>query len=270
MLITKSKLRKIIKEELVKESLFSSLLSKLRRKPSLERPKEEDLAIYKMQGTGGHAYLIYNPQVLSRILSEMEDVELEVTTAPEMELMNRLALKLGVFLGYMIVRSTKATTSKPCIPETYDVAFSGVWPLYRGKGFGQLLYKAASADLGMKQDAGLTSDRAESTSMSAAKLWRKLQLSMVPRETEDGNDEFDYNNSTPDPNDDCVQPKKPENSINKSLKLNPTEEGEYELLYKQMTANHKRFAAEVREKYGIRRPTIDRFLRAATQAEMPL
>ena len=272
MLITKSALRKIIKEELVKESLFGNLLSRLRRKPSLDRPKDEDLAIYKMQGMGGHAYLVYNPQVLSHILAEMspEEVEIEVTMAPDMDMVNRLALKVGAFLGYMIVRSTKTTTNKPCIPKTYDVAFSGVWPLYRSKGFGELLYKVVAADLGMKDDAGLTSDRDVSTSMSAAKLWRKLQLSMVPRETEDGNDEFDYDKSTADPNDDCVLPQEPENAINKSLALNPTEENEFELLYKQMIANHKEFTAAVKAKYGIARPTIDRFLRAATQAEMPL
>ncbi len=272
MFETKSTLRKIVKDEHVKEGLLGDLLYRLKRKPSLERTKNEDLAIYKMQGMGGHAYLIYNPQALSRILSEMtpEEIELEVTMAPDMDTLNRLALKMGAFLGYMIVRTTKTTTNKPCIPKTYDVGFAGVWPLYRGKGFGQLLYKVVAADLGMKGDAGLTSDRDASTSTSAAELWRKLQLSMVPRETEDGNDEFDYNKSTPDPNDDCVLPQKPENAINKSLALNPTEESEFELLYKQMIANHKDFAVETRERYGINRQTINRFLRAATQAEMPL
>ena len=266
MLITESTLRRIIKEELVKEGLLDAFAARFRRKPTMDRPSEGDLALYRMDSGVGTTYLIYNPQALLATLSKMENPEEEITANPDPALMDRLTMKDGGFVGYIIVRSAQQVTGKPCIPQTYDVGFVGTWPMYRNKGFGELLYKLAAADMAKKKDAGLTSDRESRTSMDAGKSWRKLKLSMVPRKTKAGNDRFDYDKSTPDPDDDCKLPKSPENSIHQSLAINPSEKGEYELVYKQMLANHKEFAATVKSQYGASRTIVDRFIRAGSDA----
>tara|TARA_R110000824_G_scaffold145763_1_gene314260 strand:+ start:73 stop:888 length:816 start_codon:yes stop_codon:yes gene_type:complete len=266
MLITESTLRRIIKEELVKEGLLDAFAARFRSKPTTERPNEGDLALYRMDSGVGITYLIYNPQALLATFSKMENPEEEITANPDPALLDRLTMKDGGFVGYIIIRSAKQVTGKPCIPQTYDVGFVGTWPMYRKKGFGELLYKLAAADMSKKKDAGLTSDRETQTSMGAGKSWRKLKLSMVPRKTKAGNDRFDYDKSTPDPDDDCKLPGSPENSIHQSLEINPSEKGEYELIYKQMIANHKEFAAVVKSQFGAERNIVDRFIRSGRDA----
>jgi hypothetical protein len=266
MLITESTLRRIIKEELAKEGLFDTIAARFRRKPTMDRPNEGDLALYRMDSGVGVTYLVYNPKALLVAISKMKDTEDQITASPDPALMDRLTMKDGGFVGYITIRSAKQVTGKPCIPQTYDVGFVGTWPMYRGKGFGDLLYKLAAADVAKKKDAGLTSDRKDRTSAAAGRRWRKLKLSMIPRKTKAGNDRFDYDKSTPDPNDDCKLPQSPENSIHQSLAINPSDKGEYELFYKQMIANHKEFAQVLKSQYGIGRNVIDRFIRAGRDA----
>ena len=176
MLITESTLRRIIKEELAKEGLLDAFAARFRRKPTMDRPSEGDLALYRSDSGVGTTYLIYNPQALLATLSKMENPEEEITANPDPALMDRLTMKDGGFVGYIIVRSAQQVTGKPCIPQTYDVGFVGTWPMYRNKGFGELLYKLAAADMAKKKDAGLTSDRESGTSMDAGKSWRKLRV----------------------------------------------------------------------------------------------
>jgi GNAT superfamily N-acetyltransferase len=115
----------------------------------------------------------------------------------------------------------------PCIPDTQEVGTVAVDPKFTKRGLGTYMYEVASFLLKTEKKAGLSSDHSASTTVDAAWVWRKLekQLNYDKRKTPAGppektnpetgevtggyegeNDEFDYNNSTPDPNDDCYEP----------------------------------------------------------------
>ena len=59
--------------------------------------------------------------------------------------------------------------------------------------------------LASKEGAGLTSDHAYGTRKGAAGAWERIENSSIyrKRKTAAGNDTFDYDDSTPDPDDDC-------------------------------------------------------------------
>ena len=129
----------------------------------------------------------------------------------------------------------------PCIPETQEVGAVAVDPAFRSKGLGTWLYEVVSVLISQKGDGGLTSDHSASTTNDAANVWKRLEndLNYDKRKTPKGdgeekinmetgevtaaydgeNDEFDYNNKTPDPNDDCYPPVEGEPASNHSLKI---------------------------------------------------
>jgi hypothetical protein len=59
-----------------------------------------------------------------------------------------------------------------------------------------------------KEGKGLTSDQDTGTKDKAARAWDKIENSSEykKRETDDGNNMFDYTDQTDDPNDDCSMP----------------------------------------------------------------
>jgi hypothetical protein len=96
----------------------------------------------------------------------------------------------------------------PCIPETYQMSWVFTNPNFRGIGWGKVLY-GISFFLVNRLGIGLTSDHWSSTSDKAKdRSWDKLvsRGQLTPRKTPSGNTEFDYENKTPDPFDDCEKP----------------------------------------------------------------
>ncbi len=131
----------------------------------------------------------------------------------------------------------------PCIPETHEIGTAAVRDSHKRKGIGTHLYEVIAYYLKMEQNAGITSDHSASTTKDAAKVWAKLRnkLGYVKRKTpkgpntktfnpktgevlppyKGGNDEFDYNKSTTDPNDDCYEPSDGKPASIHSLQIPP-------------------------------------------------
>jgi|5B_taG_2_1085324.scaffolds.fasta_scaffold48841_2 ribosomal protein S18 acetylase RimI-like enzyme len=129
----------------------------------------------------------------------------------------------------------------PCIPETYEIGAVAVDSAFQSKGLGTWLYEVVAVLISQRGEAGLTSDHSSSTTNDAASVWKRLEkdLNYEKRKTAKGsgeeeidmktgevtaaydgeNDKFDYNNSTPDPNDDCYPPVEGEAASNHSLKI---------------------------------------------------
>ena len=103
-------------------------------------------------------------------------------------------------VGMIIMKQTK----KPCIPKTYEVSNIYVEKEVQSQGFGSMLYDIAFA-IAEQNGFGLTSDHEMGTLDKAARLWDKVDDNpgYEKNTTKSGNDEFDYDNSTPDPDDDC-------------------------------------------------------------------
>jgi len=134
-----------------------------------------------------------------------------------------------------------ADSPEPCIPTTQEIGKSAVKEERQGRGIGSHMYEVAAYYMKMEQDGGITSDHSASTTNDAAKVWMKLKnrLNYVKRKTPKGpdkesfnpktgeilpaykgeNDEFDYNRSTPDPNDDCYLPSDGKPASNNSLQI---------------------------------------------------
>tara|TARA_Y100000592_G_scaffold76871_1_gene120410 strand:+ start:963 stop:1757 length:795 start_codon:yes stop_codon:yes gene_type:complete len=102
-------------------------------------------------------------------------------------------------------------TREPCIPTTYEVGAIARESGSDYRGLGAVMYDLAATIVKRKHNAGITSDHESSTSEAAYKVWQKMLNSgrYIKRKTALGkNDEFDYDNSTPnDPADDCSMPK---------------------------------------------------------------
>jgi len=127
-----------------------------------------------------------------------------------------------------LVISTKMS-SEPCIADTYQISAIYVADAYRGKGLQKQLMDIAFYVVS-EEGAGLTSDHQYGTKPKAAGAWKKIEKSSSyeKKTTNKGNDTFDYDDATPDPNDDCSKPsqdpaatdhsfEKKSNSIGKSL-----------------------------------------------------
>jgi len=129
-------------------------------------------------------------------------------------------------IGWLGTMEMGSMTDGPCIPKTQEVGTAAVEPAFAGRGVGTYMYEVASYLLKTEKKSGITSDHSASTSVDAAWIWQKLEqrLNYNKRKTEKGpgekidnetgeitgykggNDRFDYDGSTPDPNDDCYEP----------------------------------------------------------------
>jgi len=96
-------------------------------------------------------------------------------------------------------------TEDPCIPKTLQVGTIFRNSKYSGQGLGPLLYDLAFS-VAHSQGYGLTSDRETGTKKSARKRWAKIEADpgYEKQRTAAGNDTFDYDKNTPDPDDDCT------------------------------------------------------------------
>ena len=97
-------------------------------------------------------------------------------------------------------------TDDPCIPKTLQVGTSYRHSDYTGEGLGPLVYDLAFF-VAQSMGYGLTSDRETGSKEGARDRWSKIEASpnFEKKKTAAGNDEFDYTNSTPDPDDDCAK-----------------------------------------------------------------
>lgn len=172
---------------------------------------------------------------------QIEDDEFLVQVVHKNEINGQL--KVIGMLETMEMGKSSGGKPTPCIPETYEIGAVAVDSNFRSKGLGTWLYEVVSVLISQKTKgkAGLTSDHSSSTTNDAASVWRRLEkgLSYTKRKTPKGsgeeeidmetgevsaaydgeNEKFDYNNSTPDPNDDCYPPVEGEAASDHSLKI---------------------------------------------------
>ncbi len=161
-------------------------------------------------------------------------------------------------------------TRKPCIPNTYQVGAIHTAPDFDRQGYGTLLYDLAflvAADRGR----GLTSDRSTGTKETARGIWASIEANdakyekrktrvvdledpaFTPEQNDmlrdiigapedvkkvGGNDRFDYNRRTLDPDDDCSRDYGGrDNATDHSFTLRDT--SAIKAVYDQLTGNHK-------------------------------
>jgi len=148
-----------------------------------------------------------------------------------------------VIIGAVRIDNTQAELDTPCIPETFQISSIFTHQDYEGQGFQKLLMDCAFYVLG-QQGKGLTSDQDHGTTPAATRAWRKIDASgeYEKRKTAQGNDEFDYNNRTPDPDDDCNLPRDI-TAVSTSYKKNDT--SNIQPQYDKMNANHEQYLKKI-------------------------
>ena len=148
-----------------------------------------------------------------------------------------------VIIGAITFDNTKNVVGEPCIPETFQVSTIFTHKDYEGQGFQKLLMDCAFYALG-KDNKGLTSDQNTGTRYRAEKAWVKIQKSSdyEKQQTKSGNDEFDYSDATPDPDDDCNMPMKFPSTMHSFKKKNSSDGKEQ---YDMLKSNHKSFVKKL-------------------------
>lgn len=151
-------------------------------------------------------------------------------------------------------------TEEPCIPKTMMVGSVYRNSLFSGQRLGDLLYDCgfyAAQSLGF----GLTSDKNEGTKTGAQKHWSRFGASSeyVKKTTPAGNNEFDYDNSTSDPDDDCNMPDDSASNAtdNSFLKKNPDE---IEPLFIEMEQRHLDYVDNLKFGQGMDDSRVNQFL----------
>lgn len=153
-------------------------------------------------------------------------------------------------IGAIRIKNSKLNSKEPCIPETYEIATIYVNKQYRGKGYQKILMDLAFF-IASKEGAGLTSDHKHGTKPAAAGAWKKIEKSSVykKKETKAGNDTFDYNDSTPDPDDDC-QGYGMKDDVATDHSFERTSVAGAELKYDSYAYNHKKIFRHIKMKAG--------------------
>ena len=146
-----------------------------------------------------------------------------------------------------LVISTKMS-SEPCIANTYQISAIYVADAYRGKGLQRQLMDMAFYMVS-EEGAGLTSDHQYGTKPKAAGAWKKIEKSSSyeKKTTNKGNDTFDYNDSTPDANDDCSKPSKDPAATDHSFEKKSNSIGKN--LYDDYGRNHRVISNFIKSKF---------------------
>ena len=112
-------------------------------------------------------------------------------------------------IAQVVIGSSQKTGSGPCIPNTHEILQIWVNKNNRGQGWQKTMMDIAFG-LAAKEGVGLTSDHKYGTTPEATGGWDKIEKNKnyIKKKTKQGNDTFDYNNSTSDPDDDCASGKK--------------------------------------------------------------
>ena len=154
-----------------------------------------------------------------------------------------------VIIGAVLFQDTALAARQPCISKTFQVSSIHTHKDYEGQGFQKLLMDCAFYYLGQR-DEGLTSDQVSGTKEKAGKAWKKIQNSSEyeKRKTPEGNDEFDYLDQTPDPDDDCYMP---DNNLAVSHSYKKKDTSNIQPQYERMKENHKKYIKKIdRSKRG--------------------
>ena len=143
---------------------------------------------------------------------------------------------------YIVGSLNYEETQQPCIPRTYEVGAVYVEEQAREKGFSRMLYDLVFA-IAKGKGYGITSDHSfGTTKVAKEKVWDKIEASgqYNKRETDKGNNSFDYTNRTPDdPKDDCdvgVYNNPEELATHHSFEKQST--GKAEQAYENLIKNH--------------------------------
>lgn len=159
-------------------------------------------------------------------------------------------------IGAITLHNTMTTSDEPCIPKTYEVTSVFVEKNYRGMGFQKILMDQAFL-MTSKEGSGLTSDHKYGTKAGAASAWDKIEKSSqyTKKKTKAGNDTFDYNDETPDEDDDCAKGSKDPVATDHSFIRTSLAGAENKFdLY---SGNHKRVAKQI--KYAGGDKLVDNF-----------
>ena len=139
-------------------------------------------------------------------------------------------------------------SKEPCIANTYQISAIYVADDYRGNGLQKQLMDIAFYVVS-KEGAGLTSDHQYGTRPKAGGAWKKIEKSSSyeKKATSKGNDTFDYDESTSDPNDDCSKPKKDPSATEHSFEKKSNAVGGN--LYDRYGSQHKIIANFLKSKF---------------------
>ena len=151
-------------------------------------------------------------------------------------------------------------TSKPCIPKTLMVGTSYRDSDLSGKGIGPLVYDLAFF-VAQSMGYGLTSDRDDGAKAGARGRWSKIEKdpSYEKKTTPAGNDTFDYNEETPDPQDDCDSPYDMDQDATQHAFIKKDADSIHPVL-QQLEANHMDFIDSLRLDVGLDSSDIKRLL----------
>jgi predicted GNAT family acetyltransferase len=152
---------------------------------------------------------------------------------------NEIFGQAGTILSYCEA-SQLSSQYTPCIPNTMQIKYAATSDQFQNKGFGKLIYKLA-AEYFKEQGSsvGITSDHDHSSSKQAKALWDSIKADpdFEFRETKEGNNTFDYDRETPDPDDDCDPPANSEPALKGSLEL----VADYSGILDTLIQNHEAF-----------------------------
>lgn len=152
---------------------------------------------------------------------------------------NEIFGQAGTILSYCEANQLSSQDT-PCIPNTMQIKYAATSDLFQNKGFGKLIYKLA-AEYFKEQGAsvGITSDHDHSSSKQAKVLWDSIKADpdFEFRETKEGNNTFDYDRKTPDPDDDCDPPPNSPPALKGSLEL----VADYSGILDTLIQNHNAF-----------------------------
>ena len=153
-------------------------------------------------------------------------------------------------------------TEEPCIPKTMMVGSVYRNSEFAGQRLGDLLYDCGfyvAQSLGF----GLTSDKETGTKPGASKHWKRFETNpeYAKKATAAGNNEFDYDGSTQDPDDDCNMPDDaPSNATDHSfLKKNPDD---IEPVFIKMEQNHLDYLDDLKFNQGYTDDQITELIEA--------
>ena len=160
---------------------------------------------------------------------------------------NRQYREAEIIGGIDLVLSTKISP-EPCIANTYQITAIYVTDAHRGKGLQKQLMDIAFYMVS-EEGAGLTSDHYYGTKSKAAGAWNKIEKSSSyeKKTTNKGNDTFDYDDATPDPNDDCSKPSKDPAATDHSFEKKSNSTGKN--LYDDYGRNHRVISNFMKSKF---------------------
>ena len=205
------------------KKVFGDKFRKNKRKPKKLRKGTFAPAVYTMEMNGQHYIVLWQPGAVD---DDNKLVESEV-------------------VGMIVISKTR----EPCIPETYEVRYAAVDPIFKGQGYGSLMYGLAFHYANHRLGVGLTSDHSHSTSPDAKILWDKFAdtKGFEKKKTPSGNDTFDYRDRTDDPDDDCA---KPPTSHNKEMGTDHSwvsDNKDFSKTYRGLVFQHKRYMRDLKD-----------------------